>query len=320
MLNSKSLHRNRLRRSRRVFDKLRGALDSAIAKAVTKELNEKNLTEAVWQLQLVLIQNDVAMEAAEYISELTKKKLIGSRAGRLENLTKVFKNAVYESILEALTPRVPLDPIQFAAERRSQGDTTTILFVGVNGTGKTTTLAKVANLYKKNGFSIVIAASDTFRAGSIEQIELHAQKLGIRVIKQDYGSDAAAVAYDAVAHAKAKHINVVLIDTAGRMQSNKNLLAEMAKIAKVAEPDLKLFIGDALTGNDALSQAKEFNEAIGIDGSILTKIDADPSGGSALSIAYVTGKPIVYVGTGQTYDDLQRFDPEWFARRLIGEK
>jgi fused signal recognition particle receptor len=303
-----------------VFDKLRGALDSAIAKAVTKELNEKNLTEAVWQLQLVLIQNDVAMEAAEYISELTKKKLIGSRAGRLENLTKVFKNAVYESILEALTPRVPLDPIQFAAERRSQGDTTTILFVGVNGTGKTTTLAKVANLYKKNGFSIVIAASDTFRAGSIEQIELHAQKLGIRVIKQDYGSDAAAVAYDAVAHAKAKHINVVLIDTAGRMQSNKNLLAEMAKIAKVAEPDLKLFIGDALTGNDALSQAKEFNEAIGIDGSILTKIDADPSGGSALSIAYVTGKPIVYVGTGQTYDDLQRFDPEWFARRLIGEK
>jgi fused signal recognition particle receptor len=303
-----------------VFDKLRGALDSAIAKAVTKELNDKNLTDAVWQLQLVLMQNDVAMEAAEYISELTKQKLVGSRAGRLENLTKLFRNAVYESILEALTPKTPLDPIQFAAQRKSQGETTVILFVGVNGTGKTTTLAKVANLYKKNGFSVVIAASDTFRAGSIEQIELHAQKLGIKVIKQDYGSDAAAVAYDAVAHAKAKHINVVLIDTAGRMQSNKNLLAEMAKIAKVAEPDLKLFIGDALTGNDALSQAKEFNEAIGIDGSILTKIDADPSGGSALSIAYVTGKPIVYVGTGQTYDDLQRFDPEWFARRLIGEK
>jgi fused signal recognition particle receptor len=320
MLSSKSLHKDRLRRSRSVFDKLRGALDSAIAKAVTKELNEKNLTEAVWQLQLVLIQNDVAMEAAEYISELTKKKLIGSRAGRLENLTKVFRNAVYESILEALTPKAPLDPIQFAAQRKNHGDTTAILFVGVNGTGKTTTLAKVANLYKKNGFSVVIAASDTFRAGSIEQIELHAQKLGIKIIKQSYGSDAAAVAYDAVAHAKAKHINVVLIDTAGRMQSNKNLLAEMEKIAKVAEPDLKLFIGDALTGNDALSQAKEFNEAIGIDGSILTKIDADPSGGSALSIVYVTGKPIVYVGTGQSYDDLQRFDPEWFAHRLIGEK
>jgi len=303
-----------------VFDKLRGALDSAIAKAVTKELNEKNLTDAVWQLQLVLIQNDVAMEAAEHISELTKKKLLGSRAGRLENITKLFRSAVYESILDVLTPKAPLDPIQFAAEKKNQGDTTTVMFVGVNGTGKTTTLAKVANLYKKNGFSVVIAASDTFRAGSIEQIELHAQKLGIKVIRQEYGSDAAAVAYDAVAHAKAKHINVVLIDTAGRMQSNKNLLAEMAKIAKVAEPDLKLFVGDALTGNDALSQAKEFNEAIGIDGSILTKIDADPSGGSALSIVYVTRKPIVYVGTGQSYDDLQRFDPEWFARRLIGEK
>lgn len=303
-----------------MFDKLRGALDSAIAKAVTKELNEKNLTDAVWQLQLVLIQNDVAMEAAEHISELTKKKLLGSRAGRLENITKLFRSAVYESILDVLTPKAPLDPIQFAAEKKNQGDTTTVMFVGVNGTGKTTTLAKVANLYKKNGFSVVIAASDTFRAGSIEQIELHAQKLGIKVIRQEYGSDAAAVAYDAVAHAKAKHINVVLIDTAGRMQSNKNLLAEMAKIAKVAEPDLKLFVGDALTGNDALSQAKEFNEAIGIDGSILTKIDADPSGGSALSIVYVTRKPIVYVGTGQSYDDLQRFDPEWFARRLIGEK
>lgn len=303
-----------------MFDKLRGALDSAVTKAVTKELNEKNLTEAVWQLQLVLIQNDVAMEAAEYISDLTKKKLLGTRAGRLENVAKVFRTAIYESILEVLTPKNPLDPIQFASEKKHQGDSTAILFVGVNGTGKTTTLAKVANLYKKNGFSIVIAASDTFRAGSIEQLELHAQRLGIRVIKQDYGSDAAAVAYDAVAHAKARHIDVVLIDTAGRMQSNKNLLAEMQKIARVAEPDLKLFVGDALTGNDALSQAKEFNEAIAIDGSILTKIDADPSGGAALSITHITGKPIVYVGTGQGYDDLQRFDPEWFARRLIGER
>ncbi|MFW9931691.1 MAG: signal recognition particle-docking protein FtsY, partial [Candidatus Thorarchaeota archaeon] len=132
-----------------------------------------------------------------------------------------------------------------------------------------------------------------------------------------YGSDAAAVAYDAVAHAKAKHIDVVLIDTAGRMQSNKNLINEMKKIARVAEPDIKLFIGDALAGNDALSQAKEFHEAIEIDGAILTKIDADPSGGAALSITFVTGRPIVYVGVGQTYDDLKKFDPEWFTSRLV---
>jgi len=302
-----------------LFERLRGALDAALTKTVTKELSEKNLSEAVWQLQLVLIQNDVAVEAAEHICELTKKRLIGTRAGRLESVSKRFRNAIYESILEILTPEHPLDPLQFASERRSKGELTTIMFVGVNGTGKTTTLAKVAHLFKKNGFSIVIAASDTFRAGSIEQIELHAQKLGVKIIKQDYGADAAAIAFDAVAHAKAKHIDIVLVDTAGRMQSNKNLLAEMAKIARVAEPDLKLFVGDALAGNDALSQAREFNDAIGIDGAILTKIDADPSGGAALSIAYVTGRPVVYVGTGQGYDDLQRFDPQWFARRLLGE-
>ncbi len=302
-----------------MFERLHGALDAAVTKTVTKELSEKNLSEAVWQLQLVLIQNDVAVEAAEHICELTKKKLIGTRAGRLESVSKRFRNAIYESILEILTPEHPLDPLQFASERRSRGEPTTIMFVGVNGTGKTTTLAKVAHLFKKNGFSIVIAASDTFRAGSIEQIELHAQKLGVKIIKQDYGADAAAIAFDAVAHAKAKHIDIVLVDTAGRMQSNKNLLAEMAKIARVAEPDLKLFVGDALAGNDALSQAKEFNDTIGIDGAILTKIDADPSGGAALSIAYVTGRPVVYVGTGQGYDDLQRFDPQWFARRLLGE-
>ncbi|MGY5856093.1 MAG: signal recognition particle-docking protein FtsY, partial [Candidatus Thorarchaeota archaeon] len=141
----------------------------------------------------------------------------------------------------------------------------------------------------------------------------------IRVIKQDYGSDAAAIAYDAVAHAKARRIDIVLIDSAGRMQSNKNLLEEMKKIVRVAEPDLKIFVGDALAGNDALSQAKEFHNTIGIDGAILTKVDADPSGGAALSVAFVTGRPVIYVGVGQNYEDLERFDPEWFAERLIAD-
>lgn len=303
-----------------MFDKLRGAINSAVTKATTKELTDKNLSDAVWELQLVLIQNDVAVEVAEHICELTKKKMLGSRAGRLENLRKHFRSALHDSIIEVLTPEHPLDLLEFAKKRRDAGDSTTILFVGVNGTGKTTTLAKLAHLYKKNGFSIVIAAGDTFRAGSIEQLEKHAEKLEIRVIKQDYGSDAAAVAYDAVAHAKARHIDVVLIDSAGRMQSNKNLLQEMKKMARVAEPDLKIFVGDALAGNDALSQAKEFNNAIGIDGAILTKVDADPSGGAALSVAFVTGRPVVYVGIGQGYEDLQRFDPEWLAQRLMSEK
>ena len=302
-----------------MFDKLRGALDGAITKATTRELSEKNLEDAVWELQMVLIQNDVAVEVAEQICELTKEKMLGDRAGRLENISKLFKKSIHESVLEILTPEHPIDILDFASERKQKGKITTILFVGVNGTGKTTTLAKVANLFKKNGFSVVIAAGDTFRAGSIEQLERHAERLGIRVIKQDYGSDAAAIAYDAIAHAKAKHIDIVLIDSAGRMQSNKNLLDEMKKIARVADPDIKLFVGDALAGNDALSQAKEFHKAIEIDGAVLTKVDADPSGGAALSVAYVTGRPVVFVGIGQEYDDIEKFDPEWFARRLVGD-
>jgi fused signal recognition particle receptor len=220
-------------------------------------------------------------------------------------------------VLEVLKPEHPLNLIESASEKKAKGQPTTIMFVGVNGTGKTTTLAKMAKLFQKNGFSVVIAAGDTYRAGSIEQLQQHADRLGIRVIKQSYGSDAAAVAYDAIAHAKSKKIDIVLIDTAGRMQSNKNLLKEMEKIARVAQPDIKLFVGDALAGNDVLSQAKEFHNSIQIDGAILTKVDADPSGGAALSIAYVTGRPIVYVGVGQEYDDLKSFDPEWFAKRLV---
>lgn len=302
-----------------MFEKLRGAMDSAVTKATTKELNEKNLADAVWTLQMVLIQNDVAVDVAEHICNLTKEKLIGKRTGRLEKTGKLFRTAIYESIMEVLTPEHPLDPIQYASDKKAKGESTIILFVGVNGTGKTTTLAKLANLFKKNGFSIVIAAGDTFRAGSIEQLEEHANRLGIRVIKQNYGSDAAAVAYDAISHARAKSIDIVLIDSAGRMQSNKNLISEMQKIARVTEPDLKIFVGDALAGNDALSQAKEFNDAIEIDGAILTKVDADPSGGAALSVAFVTGRPVIYIGVGQGYDDLRKFEPEWFAQRLIAD-
>ncbi|MHA1951938.1 MAG: signal recognition particle-docking protein FtsY [Candidatus Thorarchaeota archaeon] len=302
-----------------MFDKLRRAIDTAVTKATTKELSEKNLADAVWELQMVLIQNDVAVEVAEHICDLTKEKLLGTRTGRLDNIGKFFKTAILESILEVLTPEHPIDPFEFAAEKKQKGEPTTILFVGVNGTGKTTTLAKLAHVFKEKGFTVVIAAGDTFRAGSIEQLEKHAERLDIRVIKQDYGSDAAAIAYDAIAHAKARHIDIVMIDSAGRMQSNKNLLEEMKKIVRVAEPDLKIFVGDALAGNDALSQAKEFHKAIGIDGAILTKVDADPSGGAALSIAFVTGRPVIYVGVGQNYEDLRQFDPEWFAKRLIAD-
>jgi len=164
---------------------------------------------------------------------------------------------------------------------------------------------------------VVLAGSDTFRAGSIEQLEIHAKRLGIHLIKHQYGADAAAVAFDAVQYARTHGINAVLVDTAGRMQTNKNLLAEMEKIIRVVKPDLVLFVGDALAGNDAVFQAEEFNKSVRIDGSVLTKIDADAKGGAAVSIAYVTKKPILYVGTGQTYDDLEIFKPEDIVDRIL---
>ncbi|MCD6465381.1 signal recognition particle-docking protein FtsY, partial [Candidatus Bathyarchaeota archaeon] len=167
------------------------------------------------------------------------------------------------------------------------------------------------------GYSVVLACSDTFRAGSIEQLEQHAKRLGVNVIKHRYGSDAAAVAYDAVQHARARGINVVLIDTAGRMQTNRNLMAEMEKIVRVVNPDLVIFVGDALTGNDVVSQAEEFNRHVSISGSILTKMDADAKGGAAISIAYVTKKPIIFLGVGQEYNDLEPFKPELIVNRIL---
>jgi fused signal recognition particle receptor len=194
-----------------------------------------------------------------------------------------------------------------------------VMFVGVNGTGKTTTIAKLAYHLQKKGYSCVVAAADTFRAGAIEQLEKHAEAVGFKLIKHKAGADPAAVAFDAVEHARARGRDVVLIDTAGRMQTNQNLMDQMKKIKRVAKPNLVLYIGDALAGNDAIEQAKQFHEAIGIDGIILTKIDADAKGGAALSMARTIGKPVVFVNLGQTYEDIRPFDTKWMVDRLLGE-
>jgi fused signal recognition particle receptor len=191
------------------------------------------------------------------------------------------------------------------------------MFVGVNGTGKTLSIAKIAYLLQQHGKSCVMAAGDTFRAGAIEQLTIHADKLGVKIVKHGPGSDPAAVAYDAIEHAKAKHKDVVLLDTAGRMQTNSNLMDEMAKIKRVAKPDMIIFVGDALSGNDAVEQAKRFNEVVGIDGVILTKVDADAKGGSSLSIAYTIGKPLLFIGVGQGYDDQIPFNPEWMVQHIF---
>ncbi|MCE5213611.1 MAG: signal recognition particle-docking protein FtsY, partial [Methanobacterium sp.] len=205
------------------------------------------------------------------------------------------------------------------ALKRKQGEPLKIMFVGINGTGKTTTIAKVATYYIDKGYKPVIAASDTFRAGAIEQLTHHADKIGVKIIKHKKGADPAAVAFDAVEHAKAQSKDLVLVDTAGRMQTNINLMDEMKKIKRVINPDLILFVGDALTGNDAVEQARKFDDAVGVDGIVLTKADADAKGGAALSIGHVISKPILFLGTGQSYSDIMVFKPDWMVEQVFGE-
>jgi len=195
-------------------------------------------------------------------------------------------------------------------EKKEKREPFVICFLGINGSGKTTTIAKITKMLKDKGYSVVLAAADTFRAAAIDQLQEHADRLKVKIIKHDYGSDPAAVAYDAIKHANAKHIDVVLIDTAGRMHTNTNLTDEMKKIVRVSNPDLKIFVGESITGNDCIEQAKVFDEAVSIDGIILSKADVDEKGGAAISISYVTKKPILYLGTGQNYDDIKPFDSQ----------
>jgi fused signal recognition particle receptor len=192
-----------------------------------------------------------------------------------------------------------------------------IVFVGINGTGKTTTIAKIAHLLQRRAYTVVIACADTYRTGSIEQLEEHAKRLGVRTIKHTYGADAAAVAFDSISHARANGINVVLIDTAGRMQTKRNLLEEMKKIVRVASPDFVMLVVDSLTGNDAVEQGRSFNESVRIDGITLTKLDADAKGGSAISLAAEIRKPVVFAGIGQAYEDLLSFEPAKIVDKIV---
>ena len=239
-----------------------------------------------------------------------KKKLVGvQRKEAKEEVEKAIKNAIYIILKNSEK--------DFFEEIKNMEKPIVLLFVGVNGSGKTTAIAKLVYELKKRGYSCIIAACDTFRAGAIEQLEKHAEKLSVKLIKHDFGADPAAVAYDAIQHAKSKRKDFVLIDTAGRMQTNINLMEEMKKIKRVANPSLTIFVGDALTGNDAIEQAKKFNEAIGIDGVILTKVDADTKGGAALSIAYAIKKPLYFIGIGQEYDKQIPFKADWMLERLF---
>ena len=276
-------------------------------------IREKHLDNVLPELELALMESDVAMVAVEEMKAIIKKRLVGLRVENRAAIAPTIEKALKASLVELLS-KTTFDP-QTLLEKRD--GPLIIAFVGVNGTGKTTTIAKIADWLQKNGKSVVMAASDTFRAGAIEQLEIHAERLGCKFIKHQAGADPAAVAFDAVEHARAKHRDIVLIDTAGRMQTNTNLMDEMKKIKRVAKPDLIMFVGDSLAGNDAIDQAKKFHEAVGIDAVVLTKLDVDAKGGAALSISSAIGQPIAFVGIGQDYGDIMPFDATWIVERIF---
>lgn len=275
--------------------------------------------DIIEELKLTLMKNDVAVLAAEQIANETINQLKGQKVGLFSKKT-TLEIAIKQAIYSVLKVENQLELIQTIKNRPNKTRPFVILILGVNGTGKTTTIAKIAHLLKKNDLSVVVAASDTFRAGAIEQLELHMQRVGVKLIKQTYKADPASVAFDAIDHAVAKKIQVVIIDTSGRQVTNKNLLEELKKVKRINQPDLTVFIGDSLAGNDVLVQAEQFNLAVQIDASIITKLDADSKGGAALSIAYITKKPIIYIGIGQGYDDLIPFEPDWFIEKITGSR
>ncbi len=283
----------------------------------TKKITEEQFQEYSEELELSLIENNVALEVAEKIINDLKEKIIDKEIPKKE-IEKTIEEALKEIIKEILIE--PYDLIEKVKEfRKENSEPYVILFCGINGTGKTTSIAKIASKLKENKLSSVMAAGDTFRAASIEQIKKHGDNLGIKVIANDYGSDPASVGFEAIKYANKNNLDCVLIDTAGRMHTAKNLMQEIEKVSRITNPQTKIFVGESITGNDIVEQVKSFNQAIKIDGIILSKADIDEKGGTALSVGYVTKKPILYLGTGQEYQDLEKFDKNKFLEKLFSD-
>jgi fused signal recognition particle receptor len=302
-----------------MFDQLRKAFSNATKSLGQKDLTEQDLDDILYDLQLGLLESDVAQKVIDDLSTELKKELIGFKLEKNQDKEGLIRAKFQRYVEDMLKNAGSIDLIGAIRKKsQSKGGPFVIVFLGINGTGKTTTVAKLANLLRKNAISLVVAAGDTHRAGAIEQLTQHAENLGVKVIAQRYGADPSAVGRDAVDYGRKHFLEAVLIDTAGRMQTAKGLMDEIGKIVKVVKPDLKLFVGDSLAGNDTLNQATDFFEYTRFDGAILTKSDADAKGGSAISIVYSTSKPIVYLGVGQGYEDIVPFDPGRFIRSLFG--
>lgn len=301
-----------------MFDKLRGAFAGVAKSLGERELKEKDIDDVLFELEISLLESDVASEVIDSIKADLKKDLVGARVEK-SKISDAIKSSLISSISSLFDSAGRVDLLDMISRKKASGEPFLILFVGINGTGKTTTLAKVAHMLQQSKYSVVVAASDTFRAGAIEQLKEHTKRLNLKLVAQNYNSDPAAVARDAVLYAKAHRTDCVLIDTAGRMQTSKNLMEQIAKITKVVNPDVKIFVGDSLAGNDTVNQAREFYEHTRFDAAILTKADADARGGAALSIAKVTSTPILYVGVGQEYADIRPFDKRAFLEMVFGE-
>ena len=300
-----------------MFEKLKLGVNGLVQKISQKELSDGEIAKTLDEFLLVLVENDVAYSVAKQICDSLHEKLKATQFRRFTDSTEPAKAVLREVLLELLKGSGEDSFYKALNESKDEHKPAIILFVGVNGTGKTSSIAKIGHFLLRKGFSVVVAAADTYRTGSIEQIEEHARRIGLKTIKHEYGADAAAVAFDAVNYATAHGTNVVLIDTAGRMQTNKNLLEEMKKIARVAKPNMTILVVDSLTGNDAVEQGKTFSNAINIDGVVLTKLDADAKGGSAISMAAIIGKPIIFATVGQGYEDIVSFDPDQMVGKII---
>ena len=288
-----------------------GLKEKIIKKITETKISEKDLDEILKDFETDLWDADVAFEVSEKIKQDLKKDLVGKSVGR----TKV-KDTIIKSFKKSLSDILEIPKINIKKIIK-ENKPCLIVFLGFNGSGKTTTLAKFSQYLKKKGFSSVFAAADTFRAASIEQLEEHGKKLGIKVIKHKYGADAAAVIYDAKEHAKARNIDVILADTAGRSHANANLMDELKKICKVNKPDLKILVLDSMTGNDIVEQCKTFDNAVGVDAIILSKLDVSNKGGSVLSAAYILKKPILFLGNGQNYKDLLEYDKDIVIKKIL---
>jgi len=294
-------------------------------KVSTYEITEKNIQTAIRDFKRLLISNDVSLDVANNITKDLTLRMKGKRARRFTDLSKMLLEFAEPLLIQIISSENNTDLISEIISKRKEIKEKTekqpivILFLGINGTGKTTTIAKLAYKLKKKNMRVILAASDTFRSGAQEQLKSHAEKIGVKIIPGRYGSDSAAVAVDAIEHAKSKYADVVIIDTSGRMAINKDLMEEMKKIKRVSNPDYTVLVVDALAGNDATKQAKEFHKAISLDGVILAKMDADARGGALISVTHTTGGvPVLFLGTGQKYDDLELFEPKKYVQKILG--